>query len=227
VDAVGRPAPVRLIWYAGLGSAVFLAVLALHRSWLPISVLFAVAIPVVDRTKLRRLPRHRESNGSRAEGDPLLEALKSLEAEGYRVLSKTGSREGSIDHIVVGPPGVFTIERNDWTGRFSLRRDGWFQHSKHDAGIAVWHANQHVTAIKGRLRSIGLRVPVHGLVAVTAGRVSEGAIDMGQVLFLPAADVASYVRSRHRALNHRQVAQVARAILKASLPSEPGQRASD
>jgi hypothetical protein len=44
------------------------------------------------------------------------------------------------------------------------------------------------------------------------------------VLFLPAADVASYVRSRHRVLDDRQVAQVARAILKAR---EPGRRASD
>jgi hypothetical protein len=187
-------------------------------------VLFVAAVPVVERTTLRKLPRRRENHGSAAEGDQLFEALKSLEAEGYRVLSKARSREESIDHIVVGPPGVFTIERNDWTGRFSLRRDGWFQHSKHDAGIAVWHANRHVMAVKGRLRSIGVRVPVHGLVAVTAGRVSEGAIDMGQVLFLPAADVASYVRSRHRVLDDRQVAQVARAILKAR---EPGRRASD
>ena len=175
---------------------------------------------VVERTKLRKLPRRR------MDGDALAQELRSLEADGYRVLSNTRSRDDSIDHIVVGPTGVFTVERNDWTGRFHLRRDGWFQHSKHDAGIVVWHANQHVMAVKGRLHSMGLRVPVHGVVAVTAGRVDEGAIDMGRVLFLRASEVPAYIRSRHRALDDGKVDLVARAILRGGVPTGPGPRAS-
>ena len=165
------------------------------------------AVQIVHRTMRRRA------------GDPLRETLRALEAEGYRVLSNTRARTDSIDHIVIGPGGVFTVERNEWGGRFSLREDGWFRHSRReDAGIVVWTANQHVMAVKAKLRAMGIEVPVHGLVALTAGRVSEGAIEMGRVLFVPATHTARYIRSRHRSMSSEQIDLVAEAILRGGVP---------
>ena len=151
--------------------------------------------------------------------DPVREAARPLEAEGYRVLSNTRPGPGRIDLIIVGPTGVFVVTTNDWRGRFYMKHDGWFRHSRRDAGEIVWRANRHVVAVKARLRASGIKAPIHGVVAITRGRLREGAIDMGMVMFVRASDLAPYIRACHRSLTREQAARVLETILRGGIPA--------
>ena len=66
--------------------------------------------------------------GERATGA----VLESLRHEGFVVFHDVrwpGRQRANIDHVVVGPPGVFVIDSKNWSGRIdvrdqTLRRDG-------------------------------------------------------------------------------------------------------
>lgn len=61
-----------------------------------------------------------------AEGEELTgKFLRPLEKQGFRVIDDRliPHSRANIDHIVVGPPGVFTIETKNYAGRVRIRDD--------------------------------------------------------------------------------------------------------
>lgn len=150
--------------------------------------------------------------GRKGRQPALARELKGLEADGYRVYSQVGNGGDPVDHIVVGPAGVFLIRVNRWRGRFSVRRDGWFRHSRKDAGDLVWQMTREAMAIKSRLGKDGEPPQVEGIVAVTRSRMQHPIIQMGWVTFVAAPQVARYLRSRRPALSTEQVDRMAASI---------------
>lgn len=56
-----------------------------------------------------------------AEGEEVVgRILEQLSADGWHVLHDVTFGRGNIDHIVVGPGGVFTVETKSYRGRISL-----------------------------------------------------------------------------------------------------------
>src|SRR6185369_9818593 len=55
--------------------------------------------------------------------------LESLEADGFRVLHDRkipGARSANIDHIVIGPPGIYVVETKSYKGSLQIRGDKVF-----------------------------------------------------------------------------------------------------
>ncbi|HEX6207640.1 MAG TPA: nuclease-related domain-containing protein [Actinomycetota bacterium] len=50
----------------------------------------------------------------------MAKALEGL--PGYRVIHDLDIGGGNVDHLVIGPTGVFAIETKDWQGRFYAKR---------------------------------------------------------------------------------------------------------
>lgn len=144
--------------------------------------------------------------GARKRSQPsLARELTQLEAEGYRIIPQGGSGHDGVDHLVVGPTGVFLVRVNRWRGRFSVRRDGWFRHSRKDAGELVWQVTRQAMAMKARLGKNGSAPQVEGIVAVARSRMQSPVIQMGWVTFVAAPRLVRYVRSRRSALSTEQV----------------------
>jgi hypothetical protein len=74
----------------------------------------------------RRL-RSAEHWGKGAEGERLTaKALQPLEADGWVLLNDLplpGSKLANIDHVLIGPPGVFVIETKNYKGRGKVERN--------------------------------------------------------------------------------------------------------
>jgi hypothetical protein len=107
---------------------------------------------------------------------------------------------------------VFVLRVNTWAGRFSIRRDGWFLHSKADAGELVWEVAQEVMAVKARLHANGLLGQVHGLVAVTRSSMVEPVIQMGRVTFVEERRIIDYILSRRPALSAEEISRALAGI---------------
>jgi hypothetical protein len=76
---------------------------------------FLIVSPQIDRDHGRWL---RGAEGEEAVGA----VLESLTADGWHVIHDVSFGRGNIDHVVVGPGGVFAVETKSHAGRISLER---------------------------------------------------------------------------------------------------------
>jgi hypothetical protein len=207
--------PIRLSparWFA-YGSGLILGLLALvpfhHRLW-PMSLLLVTGAPVVERLTINR---ERSQTGSRARvEEPVASRLAELEGNGYMLLQHVETGRNRIDQVIVGPAGVFVVRVNTWPGRFSIRRDGWFLHTRGDAGELVWEVAQEVHAVRARLQANGLVGQVQGLVAVTRSSMAEPVIHMGRVTFVQSDRIVDYLTSRRPSLSPDEISEAAAGI---------------
>jgi Nuclease-related domain len=99
----------------------------------------------------------------------------------------------NLDHVVVGPSGVFVIDSKQWTGSVHQSADGlvWHDHYRLDRTLATvrWQAET-----LGRL----LGVPVAPLVCVHGARIQGGGLYAQGVAVVPATQLRG-------ALGHDQV----------------------
>ena len=102
------------------------------------------------RAKSERLARSAELWERGAEGEEAVAAaLEQLPSETWTVFHDVkwpGRRYANVDHIVVGPSGVFVIDAKNWSGRVEIRDDVLRQNGRSrerdvaaaaEAGLAV------------------------------------------------------------------------------------------
>jgi hypothetical protein len=78
------------------------------------------------RAKAERLQRSAERWEQGADGEAATAAVLDALPAGwfaYHDLRWPGRRLANIDHVVIGPPGVFVIDSKAWTGRVEVRED--------------------------------------------------------------------------------------------------------
>jgi hypothetical protein len=202
--------PARMLLYGtSLALAIALFVPLHHRLW-PVSFLAVAVAPVVDGVRGRSIPR-RHARLPEPKGD-LASELAALEGIGYVVLSEVTAGREVIPFVAVGPTGAFSLREISWPGQFSLRKDGWFQHSKGDAGEVVWQASREAMALKATLRKAKAPLPIHGVVVATRSSVPRGALDLGKVAFVETHRLGTFIRTVRQALTPEQVAGAVRAL---------------
>ena len=110
--------------------------------------------------------------------------LGRLGRDGYVVFHDLAMPDSpaNLDHLVVGPSGVFIIDSKQWTGQVHQSADGllWHNHYRLDRTLATirWQAET-----LGRL----LGVPVAPLVCVHGAHIPHGGLRAQGVAVVPAA----------------------------------------
>jgi Nuclease-related domain len=88
---------------------------------------------------------------------------------------------GNVDHLVIGPSGVFVIDSKQWTGSIHQSGDGlaWHNHYRLDRTLDTvrWEA-------QGIGRLLGTRI--HPLLCVHGAHVQGGGVDVRGVAIVPA-----------------------------------------
>ena len=106
-----------------------------------------------------------ESIGGRATAA----TLEGLPRDVWRVLHDVpwpGRSHAAIDHVVVGPAGVFVVDAKSWTGIVSVR-DGVLRQDKYSRQGAVTQSAEAGQAIARQLRNA--RCPVQPVLVPRAG----------------------------------------------------------
>jgi hypothetical protein len=110
-----------------------------------------------------------------AEGEEAVAAqLARLERDGWRFLHSipVGSRGSDIDHVAIGPGGVFTINTKNhrgkkvWVGNRSIRVGGYPVHYIRNAAFEAERASRMLT------ERCGFPVIVNGVLAVIADEIT-------------------------------------------------------
>lgn len=110
-----------------------------------------------------------------AEGERVVsESLEVLRAKGFTVLEdvQVPASKANIDHIVIGPTGVFVIDTKSWSGRVvvgeSLRQNG---HRRDDDIAKLLGYRDRVSAIAAT--AVGAPVPVWAVMCFVGDGVEQ------------------------------------------------------
>jgi hypothetical protein len=102
----------------------------------------------------------------------------------------------NIDHLVIGPTGVFVIDSKAYRGRVRVRgRSVWAGEWQVDAGPVAWQANRVAEVAD---------VPVRAVIAIHGSGLRNRGVDDGGVWIVPAGRVAAVMRRGRRAWWHRR-----------------------
>jgi hypothetical protein len=175
-----------LAWRAPLIAAVGLIVQVLaSQAGLPQGGLVGLVVAALVAWRLRFRPSDQVTAWQRgAEGERrTARLLDRLTRDGYVVFHDLAvpDSDANVDHLVIGPSGVFVIDSKQWTGSVHQSPDGlaWHNHYRLDRTLQTvrWEAR-----IIGRL--LGTRAAA--VVCVHGAHVHGGGLEVQGVAILPA-----------------------------------------
>jgi len=166
------------------------------------------------REKSERLARSADlweqgAAGERATAD-VLSGLPSTEWTVFHDLPWPGRRYANVDHVVVGPPGVFVIDSKNWSGAITVK-DQILRQNNRSREKTVVGAVESALAVSGTIHIVGPD-HVHPVICF----VREGPITgrARNVLICSTANVLNLLLTRPRQLD---AATVRRVCLELSL----------
>ena len=121
--------------------------------------------------------------------------LAPLESEGYRVIHDLDTGHGNIDHVIVGPTGVFAIETKAWKGRIHLGPGSVLMCNGSPRANAVRQSLGAAMEVRSRLSRVGMRPWVEGVIVLTHTKLPKGPIRLRYVSVIEVADLVSLIRS--------------------------------
>ena len=174
-------------------------------------------------------PQHIENWNVGADGERrTADALRPLTRSGWHAahdLDWPGA--GNVDHVVLGPGGVYVLDSKAWSGVISVDEDGITSTPKDDPEGVRTRKHQrrqqaHAGAAVARALAARSNVPVPAPVPVMVmwapfpQRVASG----GGITYVAGDHLADWLLSRPRKLSRQQVAQLA-AIVSDDLLGTP------
>jgi hypothetical protein len=175
-----------LTWRAPLVAAAGLVAGALAaQASLPGSGLAGLAVAALVGWRLRFRPStHARAWQRGAKGDRYTaRLLDRLGRDGYVIFHDLAMPDSpaNLDHLVVGPSGVFVIDSKQWTGQVHQSPDGriWHNHYRLDRTLAT---------IRWQAETLGhlLGIPVAPLICVHDAHIQHGGLHAQGVAVVPA-----------------------------------------
>ncbi len=157
--------------------------------------------------------------------------LRGLEKAGYRTLharavprDEEGVSDGQIDHLVIGPTGVYAIDSEKWDRRLPVRA---LSHRKLFLGPfnkkerldeARWEADQASKLISAEL---GYEVPVQPSLAIYGPAISWKVLMVRDVDVYSGGRARNYLRRRPKILTATDIDHIYRAAERVLPPKYP------
>lgn len=157
--------------------------------------------------------------------------LRGLEKAGYRTLharavprDEDGVSDGQIDHLVIGPTGVYAVDSEKWDKRLPVRA---LSHRKLFLGPfnkkerldeARWEADQASKLISAEL---GYEVPVQPSLAIYGPAISWKVLMVRDVDVYSGGRARNYLRRRPKILTSVDVDRIHQAAARVLPPKYP------
>jgi hypothetical protein len=152
------------------------------------------------------LPHRKGARGEQSVG----QVLESLD-DRFRVHHGIETGRGNVDHLVIGPTGVFAIETKNVAGRFELR-DGQVTRDGYDARDFILQARAEAMAIRDRLREEPLGCWVEALLVSGRDDVQNDRFETGNVTVLSKSALLPFILNRRIRLSEAEVNRGEEAI---------------
>lgn len=193
-----RLAILVFVWaYVGsLVVAVFVNPEALLFYAITTPIVVVLFLYVFQRKKVKEVTRSLRAWRTGAIGEEQIGALlDSLGSQGYRVAHDVQTGRGNLDHVVVGPNGVFAIETKAASGKLWLKQG---QLMKGNFSVEKWRSQAFGEAleVKKRIARVGLDVWVEAIVVVTRITLPKGPFVTKSVRLIESKDLLKVILER-------------------------------
>lgn len=227
---LGDPRVRRWMWRAGVAVAAGVAatILSSWRLGLTVAVLAFVGDVVRRSRKNSTVAAWQKPSAAERRTE---KQLKSLQRSGYLVLharavprDDEGVSDGRIDHLVIGPSGVYAIDSEKWDKRLPVRTMSHLKlfhgpfNKKDRLDEARWEAQQASRIIGGR---VGFDVPVQPSVAIYGPSIPWKVMRVRDVDVYAGNRARAYLRRRPKILTDGDVERIFQAAEKALPPKYP------
>jgi hypothetical protein len=158
-----------------------------------------------------------------------LRQLNSLERKGYRAMHMVPipNTEDQIDHLVIGPAGVFAIDSEDWDKRMPVRTSSHRQlwHGPHSMKDRLEHAHWEADQAADLLTdAMGSAVAVRAAMAVYGPKMMWNVAEIRDVDVFSGPRLRKYLRRRarrrDRALSASEIERIDKAA-RTAFPQAP------
>jgi hypothetical protein len=190
-------APEQLGFYWGLGLGLALA----------------VTLVLIDTP-----PHHIERWRQGAEGEKATaKALRALVREGWTLVNDIDTGRGNLDHVLVGPPGIFLLESKNLSGVLSVTAGvlsvRWREDP--DDGYENLRLAPQMRArsrdLEARFRQQGIGLPVQAVV-ILWGRFAQRSLLSRQVAWVNGKELQRVLRARPARFGAADVHRASQAV---------------
>jgi Nuclease-related domain len=190
------------------------AVLALMGVWWwPAFFLALGLLFVLERLagKGRNLDPEHLRRGIRGE-EAVADVLAALPSS-YWVLHGVWTGHGDVDHVVIGPTGVFALETKAWEGRF-YRSRGHLHYNGKPAEHVLRQARGAAGQVRQLLLEAGIDEWVEAVVVAARGSVSRSPIRFRQAHVVSIEGVVDLVTGRRYWLRSSKLLEVVATLVR-------------
>lgn len=144
-----------------------------------------------------------------ARGEVYTAAHLDLLPDSYQVFHDVKADQGNLDHVVVGPTGVFAVETKNWTGVVTSDSAGELLLNNRPT------RKKEVRNFKSRIRWLKTTIKredlfVYGLMVFPSSHLEVKADEAGTIDFLPLRRLREHIeRKRREELSARAIAEIA------------------
>lgn len=129
----------------------------------------------------------------------------------YWVLHGVSTGHGDVDHVVIGPTGVFALETKAWEGTFYRRRGQLYGNGKPVEHV-LRQARGAARQVRLLLLEAGIKQSVEAVVVAARASVSRSPMRFRQAYVVSIKDVVGFVTSRRRSLSSSTVMRATAAL---------------
>jgi hypothetical protein len=195
-------------------TVVVAAILALAGAWWwPASFMALLVLFILQRqaTQGRALSPSRLRKGILGE-QAVAEALSGLPST-YWVVHGVATGHGDVDHVVIGPTGVFAIETKAWDGTF-YRNKGQLYCNGQPAEHVLRQARGAAGNVRQMLLDAGVDEWVDAVVVAARATVTRSPLRFRQAFVVSIDDIVDFVTGRRRALSTSTVLRATASLVE-------------
>jgi len=172
--------------------------------WWPATFLALGLLFVLQRLagKGRVLDPERLRRGISGE-EAVAEALAALPSS-YWVMHGVATGHGDVDHVVIGPTGVFALETKAWRGSFYRRRGQLYSNGK-PAEHVLRQARGAAGQVRQHLLEAGIDEWVEAVVVASRATVSRSPLRFPNAYVVSINGVVEFITGRRRWIRSSEV----------------------
>jgi hypothetical protein len=137
--------------------------------------------------------------------------LDRLTHGGWRPVHDRALDRCNVDHIQIGPGGVFVIETKNWKGRIGVNERGVTQDGTVRDSVAP-SARRAALQINQRIAANGVKPGWVNAVVVFWGDFPQGMVEQDKVTYLAGEKLAEWLRAQPARLNGIEIDKIASVI---------------
>lgn len=160
----------------------------------------------------RRGLRCVESYFKGARGEERVAGILAALPSEYHVFHDYEAGRYHVDHVVVGPTGVFCVETKNWSGEVTVEEGNVLVNGGLPSRQPAIQASREADALAARLLAAGWNGTITPVVCFASDTYSEGCGHAGSVVLVNSCNVLDWLLGRQPALLKEELARLVKLM---------------